>query len=186
MLTFILIDSVREDDDFIQSINMIHCNEQVHLYLLDNGDIRCSFCYKQIQNPNPQKYTCCSISELTNDNNCLVSKPCGSVNGYKAVKEFINFYENRYRIKRKSVYHRKYHIMNVMNDIAQTNGIQIGYYNREKILRIFQLIDNVAHQPCVCRKRFISINFIIKQLFDMLGIEYKFIPITKSKKTLNY
>ena len=31
--------------------------------------------------------------------------------------------------------------MNVMNDIAQKNDIQIGYYNREKILRIFRLID---------------------------------------------
>ena len=73
-----------------------------------------------------------------------------------------------------------------MNNIAQTNGIQIGYYNRENILRIFKLIDNVTHQSGVCRKRLISVNFIIKQLFDILGIEYKFIPITKSKKMLNY
>ena len=69
-----------------------------------------------------------------------------------------------------------------MNDIAQTNGIQIGYYNRESILRIFKLIDNVTHQPGVRRKRLISVNFIIKQLFDMLGTEYKFIPLTKSKR----
>ena len=48
-----------------------------------------------------------------------------------------------------------------MNDIAQTNGIQIGYYNRENILRIFKLIDNVTHQPGVRRKRLISVNFII-------------------------
>ena len=32
----------------------------------------------------------------------------------------------------------------------------------------------------------ISVNFILKQLFDTLGIEYKCIPLTKSKKTLNY
>ena len=51
--------------------------------------------------------------------------------------------------------------------IAQTNGIQIGYYNRENILRIFKLIDNVTHQPGVRRKRLISVNFIIKQLFDI-------------------
>ena len=29
----------------------------------------------------------------------------------------------------------------VMNDSAQKNRMQIGYYNREKILRIFKLID---------------------------------------------
>ena len=32
----------------------------------------------------------------------------------------------------------------------------------------------------------ISVNFILKQLFDILGIEYNFIPLTKSKNTLRY
>ena len=36
------------------------------------------------------------------------------------------------------------------------------------------------------REHMISVNFILKQLFDILGIEYKFIPLTKSKKTVNY
>ena len=31
----------------------------------------------------------------------------------------------------------------------------------------------------------LALNFILKQLFDILGIEYKFIPLTKLKKTLN-
>ena len=34
--------------------------------------------------------------------------------------------------------------MNVMNDIAQKDNIQIGYYNRENILRIFKLIDQLS------------------------------------------
>ena len=32
----------------------------------------------------------------------------------------------------------------------------------------------------------ISVNFILKQLFDILGIEYNFIPLTRSKNTLKY
>ena len=72
-----------------------------------------------------------------------------------------------------------------MDNIAQINNIQIGYYNRENILRIFQLNDNVTHQPGV-RKRLISVNFIIKQLFDSLGIEYKIIPLAQIKNTLKY
>ena len=164
----------------------MYCNESIHLYLHEDGYIECPFCDKQIQRPSPHKHTCCSSAEIINDNNCLVCKSCGSVHGYKPATEYIDFYESRYKIKRKSVYHRKYHIINVMNNIAQTNGIQISYYNRENILRIFKLIDNVTHQPGVRRKRLISVNFIIKQLFDILGIEYKFIPITKSKKMLNY
>ena len=73
-----------------------------------------------------------------------------------------------------------------MNDIAPKNNFQIGYYNREKILRIFKLIDQNSPEVHIGRKRMISVNFILKELFDILGIEYKFIPLTKSKKMLNY
>ena len=61
-----------------------------------------------------------------------------------------------------------------MNDIAQKNNIQIGYYNREKILRIFRLIDQNSPEVNIGRKRMISVNFILKQLFDI------------KLKTLNY
>ena len=74
-----------------------------------------------------------------------------------------------------------------MDNIAQINGIQIGYYNREKILRIFRLIDNVTPEVNnFRRRRLISVNFIIKQLFDILGVEYKIILLTRSKNTLRY
>ena len=76
--------------------------------------------------------------------------------------------------------------MNVMNDIAQKNNIQVGYYNREKILSIFRLIDQVSLEDNIGGKRMIRVNFILKQLFDILGIEYKFIPLTRSKNTLKY
>ena len=75
--------------------------------------------------------------------------------------------------------------MNVMNDIAQENNIQIGYYNKENILRIFKLIDQNSPEVDIGRKRMISVNFFLKQLFDNLGIKYKFIPLTRSKNTLN-
>ena len=77
--------------------------------------------------------------------------------------------------------------MNIINDIAHDNNIQVGYYNREKILRIFRLIDQVIPQVNnFRRRRLISVNFIIKRLFDILGVEYKIIPITQSKNTLRY
>ena len=50
--------------------------------------------------------------------------------------------------------------------------------------RIFQLLDRVT--PDVGRKRLISVNYFIKQLFDILGVEYKFTPLTQSKNTLKY
>ena len=117
---------------------------------------------------------------------CLVCINCGQVYDYLTADEYVDFYENRHKIRKGSLYHRKYHI-NVMNDIAQKNNIQIGYYNRENIPRIFKLIDRVSPEVNdIGRKRLISVNFIIKQLFDILGIEYKFIPLTRSKTTLKY
>ena len=37
--------------------------------------------------------------------------------GYETSTEYVDFYENKYRMKRKSVYHRKYHINNVLTDL---------------------------------------------------------------------
>ena len=45
--------------------------------------------------------------------------------------------------------------MNVINDIAQKNNIEIGYYNREKILRIFALIGRVLPEVDTDRKRMV-------------------------------
>ena len=50
--------------------------------------------------------------------------------------------------------------------------------------RIFQLLDRVT--PDVGRKRLISVNYFIKQLFNILGVEYKFTPLTQSKNRLKY
>ena len=74
-----------------------------------------------------------------------------------------------YRIRKKSIYHRKYRIFNVINDITRKNKIQISYNDREKILRIFALIDQVSPQDDNDRKRMVSIKHIFEQLFDILG-----------------
>ena len=160
--------------------------EEIHRKLIQEEDaVNCIFCCKQIQDlGKPKRYFCCSNMKLVKDG-YLVCKNCGQVHDYLRADEFVDFYENRHRIRKKSVDHRKY-ILNVMNDIAQKNNIQIGYCNRERILRIFAFIDHVAKRIDTDRKRMVCIKFILKQLFDILGIEHKFIPLTQSKNTLIY
>ena len=116
--------------------------EEMHQMLNQEEDaINCNFCCKQIQDPGkPERYFCCSNMKLVRDG-YLVCKNCGQVHDNLTADEYVDFYENRHRIRKKSVYHRKYHIMNVMNDITQKNNSQIGYYKGENILRIFKLID---------------------------------------------
>ena len=147
------------------------CSEKVHQKLIQEEDaVNCIFCCKQIQDPGkPKRYLCYSNIKLIKDG-YLMCKNCAQVHDYLTANEFGDFYENRHRIRKKSVYHRKFLILNVMNDIAQKNNIQIGYYNREKILTIFALIDEAAKQVDRDRKRMVCIKFILKQLFDILGI----------------
>ena len=121
---------------------------------------------------------------MFNDNGMNVCLSCGSVHGYNFTNGYIDFYSVMYNIRRKSVYHRKYNILNVINDITQKNDIKIGY-NREKILRMFTLIAEVSPQVNDdSRKRMISFKFILRQIFRILGMEFQFIPLLKSKKTL--
>ena len=84
-----------------------------------------------------------------------------------------------HKIRRKSVYIRKYHILNVVDDIVQKNHIQISYHDRDKILRIFASINQVLSQVNGDRKHMISIKFILRQICRLLGIEYKCISVSK-------
>ena len=49
----------------------------------------------------------------------LVCINSGQVHDEYFAPEYVDFYENRHKIRKKSLYHRKYHIINVMNDIDQ-------------------------------------------------------------------
>ena len=89
-----------------------------------------------------------------------------------------------HRIRRKSVYHRKYRIDNVLYSVCSKNNIQLTREQREQIQKVFVEINNVLHKFGDGRKRIMSIKYIITQLFKMLGLPYKDISVTKSKKTL--
>ena len=88
------------------------CNKEVHELLNQEDYVNCVFCDK------PRRYFCCDSMRLIKDN-FLVCENCGQVQDYLTADEYVDFYKNRYRIKRKSVYNRKYHIIDALNDIAQ-------------------------------------------------------------------
>lgn len=103
------------------------------------------------------KPRCCDRPNLFNDSH-IVRTNCGAVNDYLIANEFVDFYEHMYRIRKKSIYHRKYHILNVIDDITRKNKIQTSYNDREKILRIFALIDQVSSRTDTDQKRTVSIK----------------------------
>ena len=162
------------------------CNSQIHDELKNMGESSCPFCDKLFVEVDEAVEPCCSKQEMVNINSMNACVNCGLVNGYDYVQESFNFYENMYKIRRKSVYHRKYHIDNVLNNICYENNIQLTYHQIEQIYKVFVEIDSVLSEVNDGRKRMISIKYVIKKLFKMLGLPYKDINVTKSKRTLTY
>ena len=121
------------------------CTEEIHQMLIQDEDaINCIFCCKQIQDPGkPKRYFCCSNMKLVKDG-YLVCINCGQVHDYLTADEYVNFYENRRKITKKSVYHRKYHIINVMNDIAQIEIELIQVYSSHKNKEDVKLLQSVV------------------------------------------
>ena len=77
------------------------CNKEVHKLLIQGDQVNCIFCNKQIQDPGkPRRYFCCDSMRLIKDN-LLVCENCGQVHDYLTEDEYLDFYENRHRIKKK-------------------------------------------------------------------------------------
>ena len=169
----------------------MNCDMELHEGLIELGYVICPFCKQALKDEKPQerlaKYDlCCDCQDIINDNGMIVCRSCGIVQGYKTAREYVNFYENRHRMKRKSVYHRKYHLNNILMDIGTKHNITFSFEQKNKIMRIFSEIGKIFHQMNGERKRMISLNFILRQVLRMMGLPFNKIPISKSKKTLAF
>jgi len=111
-----------------------------------------------------------------------VCQSCGTVNDYQTAKDFIDFYENKYKIVKKSIYDRKYRLEN----ITAENKFTVSYHEKTKIHQIFVEIDKILPQINGNRKRMININFIMEKIFEIMNKPCDNIQITKSKNTLKF
>ena len=164
----------------------MNCNEDIHNYLKES-EVVCPFCDQQIDfSRKPKDDKCCNNQDIINDNSMQICKSCGIVHRYNYVKEYVNFYDNRHKFIRKSVYHRKYHINNHIMKLQDNYGIQLSNLQKHKIDEIYNDIGSVIRlvDSKRKRKRMISINFIMTKIFHMMGIPFDNIPITECKKTL--
>ena len=169
----------------------MNCEIGLHEGLIKLREIVCPFCKRTLEDEKPQDrsvkyYLCCDCQDIINDNGKIVCRSCGVVQGYKTAREYVDFYENRYRMRRKSVYHRKYHINNILMDISTKHNITFSVEQKNKIMRIFSEIGKILPQIDGERKRMISLNFILRQVSRMMGLTFNKIPISESKKTLAF
>ena len=140
------------------------CNEDLHEILMTEENITCPFCDEQLNDISPKIEQCCDEMSIIRDLSD-VCESCGSVYGYGNAEEYVDFYQSRHKIRRKSVYHRKYHIQNVLINLRQKFKIEMSYTKQQKIERIFSEISKVNHLIYGKRKRMISVNFILCKLF---------------------
>ena len=164
----------------------MNCDSQIHDELKSMEEWKCPFCDQPLTEVDKAVEPCCSEQNMETVNGMNICVNYGSVHGYVNVPEYFDFYSNLHRIRRKSIYDRKYHIDNVLNNISYENNIQLTHHQRKRIYKVFVEIDSVLHKVNNGRKRMISIKYVIKQLFKMLGLPYKDINVTKSKRILTY
>ena len=157
----------------------MNCNIDLHNEILESGELTCPFCNESLDKPKiNHNYLCCESENVINDNGKIVCTNCGILQGYEYLKEYIDFHKNYPKLKRKSVYHRKYHINNKLMDIKQKHNIVLSYQNQLKIEKIFSDIGKITEQINNGRKRLISINYILKQILKNMDLPFENIPIS--------
>ena len=161
------------------------CNSQIHDELKKMEDSTCPFCCQILLKIKSTPTHCCIEQNILEDAYSKVCQNCG-IQSYKYTSNYIDFYENMYRIRRKSIYQRKYHIESVLNNICFKNRIDLTYDQRGRIYKVFAEISDIIHTVNNRRKRLISMKYILRQLFKLLDLPFECIKITKSRKTLEF
>ena len=75
----------------------MNCDIELHEGLIESGDIVCPFCNNELDsNEKPQDYSveydlCCDRQDIINDDSMIVCRTCGTVQGYKIAREYVDF-----------------------------------------------------------------------------------------------
>ena len=161
------------------------CDGNIHNELISMDEFECPFCNEFLIKGNISYDSCCDSSHIVEIQGMDVCIECGLVINSISKSDYIEFYENLFRIRRKSIYIRKYHIENSLKNLLVKYNIELTYNQRDKIYKIFEQIGYILPEINVTRKRIINITYIIKKILEMMNSTYE-IPITKSIKTLDF
>ena len=111
---------------------------------------------------------------------------CGAANGH-----VLGFYDvkdyTRLHFRKKSIYQRKYHYEKKVNQVSKrlnlTEDEKCELYN--KLMAIDNNVMEILNKQ-YCRKRILSIFYLIKKLLEEMGCEkYKLVYLKISPQTLD-
>lgn len=161
------------------------CDNYVHNELISMKQYTCPFCDEFIGKEDKCDYSCCKYKQIEDVNGIYTCVSCGLVYNSINKDDYIDFHENLFKFRRKSIYIRKYYIENTLNNLLINNGIELTYQQRCKIYKIFEQIECILPAINKKRRRIININYIIQKILVMMNSKYK-IPVTKSIKTMKF
>ena len=164
---------------------MFYTVEQIEKYLeiLNNDN-------KQAEEEVGKRIVCwnCQSDCFFINSGYKICDPCGTSNGH-----VLGYYDqkdyDRLHFRKKSIYQRKYHHEKKIDQVSKrlhlTEDQKYCLYN--KIMAIDNHVMEILNKQ-FCRKRIISIFYLIKKFLEEMGNEkYKLVYLKISKQTLeNY
>jgi len=106
----------------LSQTNKFDCGNIIHEELIKLDYIDCPFCDEELQQPTIKIIPCCEKEDIINNKGTNIFRNCGSFHSYGTAPEYVDFCENKHRFIKKSVYQRKYHLDNILNDLSSKNG----------------------------------------------------------------
>ena len=164
-------DSMQVDSSLCQTL---------HRY---NFCIYCNY-HKETSNKTSNIPYCCEQQNLKDISGQVTCINCGQVVYEDFKTEYIDFHTNLYKIYKKTVYNRKYHLSHTLDKIILQCKVKISCSNSFKIHKIFVEINTILPQINGQRKRIISLKYLLHKILQLMKIDSSTIDLTKFKKTL--
>ena len=162
---------------------MTYTKEEIEIYL----EILRSYNTKSEREKNT-KVRCrnCQSDSFFVESGYNICDSCGTTNGhvlgYFDLKEY-----DRFHFRKKSIYQRKYHYEKKVDQVSKriklTDNEKCELYN--KLMNIDNNVMEILNKK-YCRKRMISIFYLMKKILEEMGCEkYKLVYLKISPQTLD-
>ena len=114
-----------------------------------------------------------------------ICEDCGASNGHA-----LGYYDqkdyDRLHFRKKSIYQRRYHYEKKVNQVSKRLHLTEDQKNEQynKLMTIDNHVMEILNKQ-FCRKRMISIFYLIKKFLEKMGVESKLVYLKISEQTLS-
>ena len=118
------------------------------------------------------------ISKLDKEYVCT---NCGAHYGYGFANEYIDYNKYRNKFGKRSVYRRKYHVMNLLQNNSTTDEMKL-------FMKYFKQIEQIQDKLLNKKRKHLKFSFIFTKIYELMGLDDKAKMCTpiKSSSTKKY